>query len=322
MDPFVRIIEEINPKSPILVATWPGMGNVAYGAGLYIKENLENFKFAEIEPEYFFYRTGVQIKGGVIDIPQLPKSEFFYHRNQYGPHDLILFIGESQPVLEKEYELAKIVVDIAEKYNVSEIITFAATPVNITHRAVPGVWAVSTDPENVAILPNYGVKIMTTGHIGGLNGLLLGVGKDRGFRGTCFLGEIPFYTVKIENPKASLAILKVFIKYSGISFDLDGLVRMSKFVEEEIDKVSKTTKQTLFGEDVLNEDVDEDIEEEKAESTGDRVPPEVRNKIEYMFELASKDISRAGELKKELDKWGLFQEYEDRFLDLFGKKRM
>ena len=323
MDPIIRIEKEIKPKSPILVATWPGMGNVAYGAGLYIKENLENKKVAEIEPERFFYRTGVQIKNGIIEIPQLPKCEFFYHQNQYGPHDLILFIGESQPVLEKEYELAKMVIDVAEYYSVSEIVTFAATPVNISHKAIPGVWGVSTDPLILKELPSHGVKIMNAGHIGGLNGLLLGVGKDYGFKGTCFLGEIPFYTVKIENPKASLAILKVFIRYSGISFDLNGLVQMARFVEEEIDKVSKSTKQTLFGEDVVPEEPEnKTYEKESSGSEELEVPPEVRNKIEYMFELASKDISRAGELKKELDKWGLFQEYEDRFLDLFGKKRM
>ncbi len=27
-------------------------------------------------------------------------------------------------------------------------------------------------------------------------------------------------------------------------------------------------------------------------------------------------------LKKELDKWGIFHEYEDRFLDLFGRKNL
>ncbi len=325
MDPMIRVEKEINPKSPILLATWPGMGNVAYGAGLYIKENLENIKIAEIKPEYFFYRTGVQIKNGIVEIPQLPKSEFFYYQNKYGPRDLILFIGESQPVLEKEYDLAIKVVELARYYSVSEIVTFAATPVNISHKAIPGVWGVTTDPLTLREFPSLGVNVMNTGHIGGLNGLILGVGKDYAIKGTCFLGEIPFYTVKIENPKASLAILKVFIRYSGISFDLNGLVQMARFVEEEIDKVSKSTKQTLFGEDIIPEvgaKEDEISEKEGLDREEIVVPPEIRNKIEYMFEMASKDISRAGELKKELDKWGLFQEYEDRFLDLFGKKRM
>jgi hypothetical protein len=36
-----------------------------------------------------------------------------------------------------------------------------------------------------------------------------------------------------------------------------------------------------------------------------------------MFALAEKDRSKAFELKKELDRLGIFKKYEDRFLDLF-----
>ena len=43
---------------------------------------------------------------------------------------------------------------------------------------------------------------------------------------------------------------------------------------------------------------------------------------EFLFDAASQDISKAGDLKEELDQWGLFQEYEDRFLDLFGQSNL
>jgi len=33
------------------------------------------------------------------------------------------------------------------------------------------------------------------------------------------------------------------------------------------------------------------------------------------------DLSRANELKMELDKWNVYKDYEDRFLDLFKKKK-
>ncbi len=39
--------------------------------------------------------------------------------------------------------------------------------------------------------------------------------------------------------------------------------------------------------------------------------------IEKLFELAREDRSRGYELKSELDRLGVFKEYEDRFLDLF-----
>ena len=323
MDPSIRILNRIDPKNPVLVAAWPGMGNVAYGAAMYLKESLKADKFAEISSENIFYRTGIQIANGIVEIPELPKSEFFYYKNKSGEKDLIIFIGESQPVMEREYELAQKVVELAVHYKVVEIITFAATPVNITHHAKPGVLGVSTRADMLKKLPLYGVKEMSAGHIGGLNGLLLGVGKDEGLDGTCFLGEIPFYTAKIENPKSSLAVLKVFSNYIGIDFDLSSLAQMAKFVEEEIDRVSKSTKQTLFSEESAKETGEEqETREEAGVKNHDRIPPEARNKIEQLFQLAEGDISKAGELKKELDRWGIFQEYEDRFLDLFGRKNL
>ena len=111
------------------------------------------------------------------------------------------------------------------------------------------------------------------------------------------------------------------MKYTGIELDLSSLKQMSKFVEEEIDRVSKTAKQTFLEEEPLKEsgDQSEEVAEEKeVEGT----PPEIRDRIEYLFELATGDVSKAGELKKELDRWGIFQEYEDRFLDLFGRNNL
>lgn len=320
MHPSIRILSRIEPKNPLLVAAWPGMGNVAYSAAVYLKESLDVQKVAEIEPSDIFYQTGVQINDGAVTIPELPKSEFFYYKNPDSPNDLIIFLGESQPVMEKEYELAWRVVETARYFGVKEIITFAATPVNINHHQEPGVWGVSTDPMMIKKLPIYGIKVMNGGHIGGLNGLLLGVGKEKGIKGSCFLGEIPFYTVKIENPRSSLAVLRVFIRYTGISFELDGLLQMVKFVEEEIDRISKTTKKNLFGE--KSAEIQNGDEDHPGKGFGGKVPKEVRDRIEYMFAAASEDISRAGELKEELDRWGLFPEYEDRFLDLFGKRNL
>jgi hypothetical protein len=205
------------------------------------------------------------------------------------------------------------------------VITFAATPVNITHKVDPGVWGVTTDKGLQKELSRLGVKIMTVGHIGGLNGLLLGVAKEAGLQGLCLLGEIPFYTAKIENPKSSLSILKVLMKYKNMDMDLDGLEQMAKFVEEEVEKVSKTTKQTLLGTDAAalpgTEAVYEAVEGEKQEAA-EEIGPEVRERIELLFDAAAQDISRAADLKDELDRWELFPEYEDRFLDLFGKSNL
>jgi len=50
------------------------------------------------------------------------------------------------------------------------------------------------------------------------------------------------------------------------------------------------------------------------------VPRDARNYIEELFEHVRKDFSRAPELVAELNRWGLFPEYEDRFLALFKRR--
>jgi hypothetical protein len=50
-----------------------------------------------------------------------------------------------------------------------------------------------------------------------------------------------------------------------------------------------------------------------------QLSPEDEQHIESLFEIANSDRSRAFELKSELDRLGVFEIYEDRFLDLFKK---
>ena len=50
------------------------------------------------------------------------------------------------------------------------------------------------------------------------------------------------------------------------------------------------------------------------------VPQGARDYIEELFEKASRNLSHAPELVVELNRWGLFQEYQDRFFALFRRK--
>lgn len=55
-------------------------------------------------------------------------------------------------------------------------------------------------------------------------------------------------------------------------------------------------------------------------NTDGRVPSGARQKIDAMFSGVKNGDVEASELKSELDRWGLFEEYEDRFLNLFRRK--
>ncbi len=51
------------------------------------------------------------------------------------------------------------------------------------------------------------------------------------------------------------------------------------------------------------------------------IPVDARVRIEELFKMVTKGELEPSELKKELDRWGLFEEYEDRFFSIFGKGR-
>jgi hypothetical protein len=50
------------------------------------------------------------------------------------------------------------------------------------------------------------------------------------------------------------------------------------------------------------------------------VPQGARDYVEELFEQASRNLSRAPELVVELNRWGLFPEYQDRFFALFKRR--
>lgn len=49
------------------------------------------------------------------------------------------------------------------------------------------------------------------------------------------------------------------------------------------------------------------------------LPVSASKRIHELFRMAEKDFSKACELKNELDKWNVYEQYEDSFLDLFKK---
>ena len=66
-------------------------------------------------------------------------------------------------------------------------------------------------------------------------------------------------------------------------------------------------------------DIQACYEEWKSKGAEFVTPPIDRGRVEELFGEASKNRSKSFELKRELDRLGLFKEYEDRFLDLFKK---
>ncbi len=316
---MVKLQKEPKLNSPYLVAAWPGMGNVALKAATYLREKLRAEEFGEIEADGFFHPVNASIQGNIIETPKFPKSKFYYWKDSKSLHDLVIFLGEAQPSPEKEYEFACEILDLAGKFGVERVYTFAAMPSVMEHTNEPKVWGVVTHTSLVEDLRDYGVSLMNEGQISGMNGLLLAVAKERGFQGICLLGELPYYTIQIENPKSSKAVLEILCKMLGMEVDTSELDYQAKRIEGGIEKFVDYFK--LQGVHEPKKPIsDEEIEKIKEGlSAHTRIPDSAKEKIQKLFQEAKKDISRARELKVELDRWDIYRQYEDKFLDLFKK---
>jgi proteasome assembly chaperone (PAC2) family protein len=236
MKNHVKLYARPKLKDPVMLASWPGIGDVSIIVASYLKKKLDFKDLGEIEPSYFFDAIGVIARDNIVEKPQFPQSRFYYLKNPKG-NDLILFIGEDQPVT-KSYELANCVLDVAERFQVKRIYTCAAALSRIHHTEQPRVWGVVTSPHMSQELDKYGLVQKGNLQIAGLNGLLLGVTKERNIEGICLLGEVPMHATRIQNPVAALAVLQVLTKMLNIEVDIGELTQIANEAAERLKQVA------------------------------------------------------------------------------------
>lgn len=310
--------ETYDLRDPWLLAVWPGMGSIAFLAGSYLLQKLSVQRVAEIDASEFFEIQTVEVKNGVATLGGLPRNMFFEWRNPRGHRDLLIFVGEAQPAT-GGLALCQRVIEYAVQRGAHRLFTFAAMATQLQLGTSPKVFAAATDRASVAQVQALGAEVLGEGQISGLNGVLLGTGAQRGIHGTCLLGELPFFAVGLPNPRAAKAVLEIFTQLAGIDIDFSDLDQQIELVDQRLQQMIEQMTQS-------NDD-DEESEDGDALASAEPNPrteapkpdARARRRIEALFEKAGQDRSKAFELKQELDRLGVFKQYEDRFLDLFRK---
>jgi proteasome assembly chaperone (PAC2) family protein len=306
----------IELNHPWLVAVWPGMGSVAISGGFYLMAKLGMHWFAEFSPRELFDVEHVEVKRGIIQPGRLPRSRFFVWNDPESKRDIVLFIGEAQPPLGRHVFCQRLV-EYAQQLKVERIITFAAMATQMHPSQPSRVFGAATNPDMLAELQKHELEVLQEGNISGLNGVLLGVAAEAGVPGACLLGEMPHLFAQLPYPKASLAVLNVFQKMSGVSVDMTELSEQATAMDERLTELLETVERNLKEQAGEDEEDDDEFGLGLAEEEG--LDPADRQRIERLFAEAVQNRSKAYELKRELDRLEVFQEYEDRFLDLFKK---
>lgn len=305
----IKYHKNIDLKDPVMIAGWPGMGNVALGVVEFLRAKLRPVKVAEIKVDPLLALDSVAVENGVAKLPSPPKNTFYALKDP----DLLIFEGEAQLPGQSGLVLLDRVLDVAEKYHVKMIYTGAAFPMPVSYKEPCTVYGAVNKKTLVDTFLKNGILPMEGGHISGLNGLLLGFAHERHIEAACLLATMPQYAIGLPNPKASVAILETLGKIIGIRLRVDDLAAYIKDMDEKMAVIEEKVKDVLA--------LEEQGETPKNPTADKKVPESIMEKIEKMFREAKLDRSKAIILKKELDRWDLYKLYEDRFLDLFKDKQ-
>ncbi len=247
--------QEPQLDNPVLLACWPGIGNIGLIAVNTLRSFLKAEELGEIEPWDLFYPRRVTIRKGEFKELEFPSCRFYFKKTS--GRDLMFFVGEEQPSDggfyaegPKAYQMANLVLDVAMKFGCRRIYTSGAAVAPIHHSARSRVWAVSNREELVGEIKGYENTVLLSdvegrsgqGNITGLNGLLLGVARKRGVEAICVMGEIPAYLqgLPLPYPKASKSVLELLAAALGVDVDMEGIAALAQRSEAEIERVYQT----------------------------------------------------------------------------------
>jgi proteasome assembly chaperone (PAC2) family protein len=299
----IKVLRQIELKSPVMIAGWPGMGSVAMGVVDYLQKALAAKKFAQIDIDPFASLDSVVIRDGHAKIPAAPQQAFYYSKDP----DMIIFRGEAQIHAAAGIDLVRKVASFACQMGVSRIFTAAALPYPASYSETPRIYAASNRRAIVTILSKYGIQPMEEGHISGLNGLLVGFAEEKRLEAVCLLATMPQYAISLPNPKASAAIIETLSSIVHFKADMRPMEENIRQMDEKMALIEDRVKDVIVTE----------IKEKPEVKAAHKVPDYIIDKIEKLFREAVSDRTKGVILKKELDRWDLYGLYEDRFLDLF-----
>lgn len=222
----LHIDERPQLDNPVLIEGLPGIGFVANIATLHLIQELKALKFGEIHSSAFqdFAITTDQGK------TNSPRNELYYYKGRDGERDLILLYGNTQALTTMgQYELCGRILDVAQDLGCKYMITIGGLR-REEKVATPKLYCAASGREALKDAKSIGAEILG-GQIFGIAGLLVALGKLRGFKGFCVLAETTgFY----PDAQAAHATLKPICEMLHLNVNLTSL-----------DVAAETTKKIL-----------------------------------------------------------------------------
>lgn len=214
---------------------WPNAAEVSSFALQYLVEHLKAKKFASIPMENFYQMTSSRpeaiIKEGRLVELKFPGNYFYYTKNLLS-HDLIFFHG-IEPHLQWTL-FADLLLDLAERFDVTQIFTIGGTYDYVPHTYPPMVSALFNQEDLRECVIKAGLGLTEyTGPIS-IHTFILEAARERDLKAISLWGHAPQY-LQAKNVRVAYAVLKSLIHLTRTEMDLSELEKASDYFDQQID---------------------------------------------------------------------------------------
>ncbi len=232
--------EKPNLSKPYLVIGfegWPNAAEVSSFALQHLIDGLKAKKFASIPTENFYQTSSLRptaiIKEGRLIELKSPGNHFYYVKNPLS-NDLILFYGV-EPHLQWNV-FADLILDLAARFNVKQIITIGGTYDYIPHTYPPMVSALFNHEDLREKVIQLGLGLTEYSGPISIHTFILEASKRRGLKALSLWGHAPQY-LQTRNMKVVCAVLRRLMDLTGIEADVSELEKASEYFDEQVNQL-------------------------------------------------------------------------------------
>jgi proteasome assembly chaperone (PAC2) family protein len=228
-------------RRPVLIAAFSGWNDAAESAttaARYVAAAFQARRFAEIDPDQFYHfgltRPQVRYKAGSETEREIvwPATEFSVTRSPDLSRDVIVGVAIEPHLKWKTY--CATVLELARRCGVTLVLTLGALLAEVPHTRPVRLSGSASDPELAARLGLRPTRYEgPTGIVGTLNTLC----REQGVPTASLWANVPHYISGIENPKATLALVRRVLAMLNATADLADLEEGARQFEQNLKEI-------------------------------------------------------------------------------------
>jgi proteasome assembly chaperone (PAC2) family protein len=228
-------------RRPVMILAYAGWNDAAESAttaARFLATAFGAWKLAEIDPEDFYNfglnRPYVRFKVGSTTDREViwPVTEFSFAQTDELPRDLIIGVAPEPHLRWKAY--CDAVLGLARVCEVTLVLTLGALLAEVAHTKPVRLVGGASDPELATLL---GIRPTRYEGPTGIVGVLNTVCRQRGLRTASLWANVPHYISGIENPKATLALVRRVLTMLGGTADLGELEEAGRQFDQNLAEI-------------------------------------------------------------------------------------